>query len=68
MWTSRPTSATIPRLIRSFKTVITKEIGFSLWQTSYHDRLIRDEAEYQRIWKYIDQNPANWEHNPYHAK
>ena len=68
MWTSRPTSATIPALIRSFKTVITKEIGFSLWQTSYHDHIIRNEAEYHRIWKYIDQNPANWEHDRYHAK
>ena len=61
MRTSRPTNAIIPSIIRSLKGMITKEIGFSLWQTSYHDHIIRDEAEYHRIWKYIDENPAKWQ-------
>jgi len=60
MRTSRPTSASIPSIMRSFKTMITKEIGFSLWQTTYHDHIIRDEADYQRTWQYIDENPAKW--------
>ena len=50
MRTSRPTSASIPSIIRSFKTMVTKEIGFSLWQDSYHDHIIRSEPDYQRIW------------------
>ena len=68
MWTSRPTNATIPAMVRSFKTMITKEIGFSIWQKSYHDHIIRDEAEYQRIWQYIDENPASWTEDRYYKK
>ena len=58
MRTSRPT--TIPNLLRSFKAMISKEIGFSIWQTSYHDHIIRNEAEYHKLWQYIDENPTNW--------
>ena len=54
------TSASIPSLIRSIKTMVTKEIGHSLWQSSYHDHIIRDEEDYQRRWRYIDENPIKW--------
>jgi len=78
MWTSRPTThptttmvgqrtdMAIPKLIRSFKTMITKEIGFSLWQTSYHDHIIRNEQEYLKIANYIEQNPTNWQSDCFH--
>jgi len=66
MRTSRPTSKSIPSVMRSFKTMVTKEIGFSLWQDSYHDHIIRDEAEYRRIWQYIDENPARWAEDDYY--
>lgn len=29
------------------------------WQTRYHDSIVRDQAAYERIKKYIQQNPAN---------
>ncbi|MGN1467305.1 MAG: transposase [Ruminococcus sp.] len=58
MKASRPTLHTI---VRSLKTMITKQIGFSVWQTSYYDHIIRTEKEYQEIWRYIDNNPAKWE-------
>ena len=66
MRTSRPTSASIPSLMRSFKTMVTREVGFSLWQKSYHDHIIRNEEEYQCIWQYIDENPANWVEDEYY--
>jgi REP element-mobilizing transposase RayT len=31
-----------------------------LWQLRYHDRIIRDEDELNRIRKYITENPLNW--------
>jgi len=68
MRTSRPTSSSIPSLIRSFKTMITKEIGISLWQASYHDHIIRNENDYRRIWQYIDQNPAKWADDCYYVQ
>ena len=62
----RPTNATIPKLISSIKRYTNKLAGFNIWQTSYHDHVIRDDADYRRIWQYIDNNPANWDEDRYH--
>jgi len=66
MKTLRPTT-TILNLLCSFKTMVSKEIGFSIWQTSYHDHIIRNENEYQKIWQYIDNNPAKWTEDAYYC-
>jgi REP element-mobilizing transposase RayT len=60
MRASRPTKTSIPTIMRSLKTLVTREIGFSMWQTSYHDHIIRSEEEYMRIRQYIDENPITW--------
>ncbi len=57
MRASRPTLFTV---IRSFKTMITKEIGYSIWQSSYYDRVIENENGYLDAWRYIDENPIKW--------
>ena len=56
---------TISRIIKQTKGLITKRIGYSIWQSSFHDRIIRDEAEYRHIWHYIDNNPLNWSEDVY---
>lgn len=58
MWASRPTLHTV---VRSFKTMVTKQIGHSIWQGSYYDRIIRDEKAYWEAWQYIDENPLKWQ-------
>ncbi len=60
MRASSPTEK-IENLIRSFKIMVTKEIGNSIFQRSYHDHIIRDKNDYQKIWEYIDTNPLKWE-------
>ncbi len=60
MRASSPTGNIIT-IIRSLKTMVTKEIGYSMWQRSYHDHIIRGEKDYQRIWEYIDTNVLKWE-------
>lgn len=40
--------------------------GFSIWQKSFHDHIIRGEADYLRIWHYIDTNPAKWREDCYY--
>ncbi len=60
MWASSPTN-NIESIIRSFKTMVTKEIGISIWQRSYHDHVIRDENDYKKIWEYIDNNVTQWQ-------
>ena len=63
----RPQAApTISRIINKFKGSITKQIGYSIWQKLFHDRIIRDEEEYQRIWNYIEENPAKWTEDRYY--
>ena len=68
MWTSRPTNAVIPRIVRSYKTMVTKEIGFSLWQASYYDHIIRNESEHRHISHYIDENPIKWHEDRYYVR
>lgn len=58
---------TISRVIKQFKGSITKKIGFSIWQKSFHDHIIRNEQEYQKIWQYIDENPAKWSEDCYYS-
>ena len=34
--------------------------GTPVWQRNYWDRVIRDDGEHDRIAKYIQDNPLNW--------
>ena len=63
---------TLGKIIRHFKAKAAKKIhdaGFTgfQWQSKYHDRIIRNEDELDRIRLYIRNNPLNWhddEENP----
>ena len=52
---------TVSSIVRYMKSYVTKQIGFSPWQKSFHDRIIRDEQEYYKIAEYIKNNPTKWE-------
>ena len=54
MWASSPTK--LGTVVRSLKTMVTKEIGYSIWQRSYYDEIIRDEKHFQSVWNYIEYN------------
>jgi len=59
-------SRSLSSIIRGFKIGVTKfcrENGHKnfAWQSSFHDRIIRDESELNRIREYIQNNPLNWE-------
>ena len=43
-----------------FSFRVKKELGLAgeIWQTSFHDRRVRDSAEYQEFKGYIRQNPV----------
>ncbi len=59
--TPSPTNETIPQLLSTFKRFVNRECGKNIFQRSYHDHIIRNEADYLRIWQYIHTNPATWE-------
>ena len=67
MWASPPTQS-LPKLIRSFKVIVTKELGFSPWQRNYYDHIIRNDRELSDIWNYIEYNPINWENDELFSK
>lgn len=60
--------SSIPGILHGMKEAVTKTIGFSIWQKSYHDHIIRNEADYRRIWEYIDTNPAKWREDCYYEE
>lgn len=64
---SRPTQM-VPRVIAALKRFSNQEAGFNLWQTSYHDHIIRNENDYLRICNYIDTNPAKWREDRYYTE
>ena len=61
IWEDAPTEASIPNLVRSWKTLVSKEIGRSSWQRSFYDHIIRDEEDYTVKANYIANNPAKWQ-------
>jgi putative transposase len=70
----RPVPNSIPTIIRSFKSAVTKrarESGLinsgSVWQRGYFERVLRNTREYVEVTNYIQLNPIRWaedEENP----
>ena len=68
MWASTPTNVDsnirpknrIASIVRSIKTLTTKEIGEAIFQRSYYDHVIRNQQDYDEIWQYIENNPRTW--------
>jgi len=63
--TASPTKAIVPRIVHGMKFVVTKQIGYAIWQRSYHEHIVRNETEYRHIWRYIDNNPTKWAEDRY---
>ena len=59
---------TVSNIVGQMKRIVSKQIGKSIWQKSYHDHIIRNEADYLRIWQYIDTNPATWERDCFYTE
>ncbi|MFH0773852.1 MAG: transposase [bacterium] len=64
----RSPTQTLGSIVRGIKSVTTRQIRiimgnpeFLVWQRNYHEHIIRNEIEYLKIKKYIQQNPIMWE-------
>lgn len=62
----RIAAPTVSSVINQYKGAVSKGVGFSCWQKSFYDHIVRDEADYRRIWEYIDANPGRWEEDCYY--
>ena len=63
---SAPTAAMIPNAVGAIKRLTQRELGQMIFQRSYHEHVIRNEADYRQVWEYIDTNPAKWAEDRYY--
>lgn len=66
-----PQLQNLASIIRGYKIGVTKfaranNIPFA-WQARYHDHVIRNAGELERISKYIIANPLNWENDDFYT-
>ena len=61
------------KIMAYFKYQSTKQInqhyntpGTRVWQRNYHDHIIRDDPDLQRLRQYIQDNPMKWELDQLH--
>ena len=57
----------ISSFVAQFKSVISKQINElesskeSIWQSNYHDSIIKSPEMFKKVYFYIQNNPKNWE-------
>lgn len=63
----------ISSFVAGFKSAATKRVNeyrnaprVPLWQERFHDHIIRNDQEYQRILEYIQNNPTNWDKDKFY--
>jgi REP element-mobilizing transposase RayT len=64
----QPTAGSIPTIIRSYKGTVTylgrqrlSRPSLSIWQSNYHERVLRDGKEFAQASRYIFENPMKWQ-------
>lgn len=71
----KPVSASISTIVRSYKSIVTREInklrqsqGNRVWQSRFHDHIIRSETALNKIREYVLYNPALWEDDTFYEE
>ena len=62
------TNSVLSNDIRSFKTLVTKEVGFQIWQRGFYDHIIRDNYDYNIRLQYIYDNQIKWCEDKYYCE
>jgi len=61
-------------IVRQYKSWVTRQIirAFGgprrVWQRNYYEHIIRDATDFDRIRRYIDANPMNWDEDEEHPE
>lgn len=63
-----PTNSAVAKWVSLWKRFCNRDCGASLFQRGYYDHIIRDQADYDRVWEYIHTNPAKWEQDKYYTE
>ena len=66
-----PKQGSISTIIRSYKSVVSKNAHFIhtdfSWQSRFHDHIIRNSGEFERIQNYIANNILNWKDDKFYS-
>ena len=67
---NRPNLSTVVGLYKSGVTrkIREKQPDLMVWQRSFHDHIIRNDMQFQKIWEYIENNPLQWELDCYYSE
>jgi REP element-mobilizing transposase RayT len=64
----KPICNSVPTIIRSFKSAVTKRINelrntpsYAVWQRNYYEHVIRNDYDLNEIRQYILNNPLKWQ-------
>ena len=67
-------SGSLPAIVGAYKSAVTKRVNriqnisaFPLWQGRYHDHIIRNEADLNRIREYVVNNSARWQEDVFYG-
>lgn len=68
-----PKQGTLSVMLRSYKSAVTKwcnenHISNFAWQSRFHDHIIRNQEEFDRIENYILNNVANWNSDKFYSE
>jgi hypothetical protein len=60
-----PDAGSLSVIVRAYKSAVTRRIRRTArpdfgWQSRFHDRVVRNDAERRRIRRYIRTNPRRW--------
>ena len=75
---SVPTYQSVPTVVRAYKSAVSKRVHaesghgtpcpyIKVWQSRFHEHIIRDKRSYWTIWKYIHTNPEHWENDCFYT-
>ena len=53
--------------VGQMKRHVSKKVGFPIWQKSFHDHIIRNREDYEKIAKYIYENPIRWQYDCFYV-
>jgi len=59
-------NASLNKIIGLYKSGVSRRIRtidpeLQVWQRSFHDHIIRNQAAYEKIWNYVEYNGKKWE-------
>ena len=69
-----PPAKSLSAMVGAFKSSVSRRVNQyrktaedTIWQSRFHDRIIRNEREWRARRRYIERNPERWEQDPYRA-